>query len=126
MKNLVLLLALTGFVADEKVVEVTIQEQNKIYNGNGSLCGDYTIYWEPCRCSLGGGYHYRVRSWRRTADTTPPIKNGEWYESYILPKKGEKRILVKTKVLPEISHTFYDKELEDLKIHPESKRRNKF
>lgn len=107
--------SLMGALNRNKIVDVTIQEHNKIYNENsGCLESEYMVYWNPCECD--GTYHYRAVGWRR-AEGNRPYKNGEWYEARILSKNKEP-IVVRSKIfIPDVP-TFYDRETEDRKKHP--------
>lgn len=120
MKNLILLLALMGIMSHSRVEEVTIQELNIIYDMNTEKeTGRYMVYWDNCWCD--GSFHYKVRDWRRVEGNIP-IKEGNRYVARFYDKKTKKEMTIESPMYQKIL-SFYDRESEDRKKHPESIRK---
>lgn len=107
---------------------VYIQERNYIHDAKtGNVRIDAMVYWDWCNCNrinAPKGEHLRVVDWRYTKDVCLPSLDRE-LKKYIAefkdPKDNVQRRIISTYF--DISHTDYDKEVEEKNIHPEESRR---
>ena len=111
--SLVVSMSVLAFLPCAVLDRCDVVEVNHIYDQQtGFIAGSFYIWWEL----KDGGYS--VRDWRAAKDVHRPV-NGvqEFWDS-----KSKVRRRIESKVFTE-TFTWYDRESEDRKRLPESKRR---